>query len=105
MLSVLGDRVEKGRVPFLRRRRRADGESRFWNAILNVVLRRPAISAVAAVAVLLVLASPALNMRAVLSGTDDLPRTLPVMQVYDQIDDAFPGGQIPADRDASPATT
>ena len=39
---------------------------------------------------------PALNMRAVLSGTDDLPRNLPVMQVYDKIDAAFPGGQIPA---------
>ena len=96
VLSVLGDRVEKGRVPFLHRARRADGESRFWNAILNVVLRRPAISASLAVIALLVMASPALNMRAVLSGTDDLPRTLPVMQVYDQIDAAFPGGQIPA---------
>ena len=51
VLSVLGDRVEKGRVPFLHRVRRADGESRFWNAILNVVLRRPAISAALAVAV------------------------------------------------------
>ena len=46
--------------------------------------------------VLLVLAFPALGMRAVLSGTDDLPRNLEVMQVYDRIDDAFPGGQIPA---------
>ncbi len=28
----LGDRVEKGRVPFLHRLKRADGESRVWNA-------------------------------------------------------------------------
>jgi RND superfamily putative drug exporter len=96
ILSVLGDRVEKGRVPFLHRFKRADGESRIWNTILDVVLRRPLISAVLATAVLLVLAFPALGMKAVLSGTDDLPRNLEVMQVYDRIDDAFPGGQIPA---------
>jgi RND superfamily putative drug exporter len=96
VLSVLGDKVEKGRIPFLGRRRRQDGESRMWNAILDRVLRRPALSAILATAVLLVLAFPALNMRAVLSGTDDLPRNLAVMQVYDRIDAAFPGGQIPA---------
>jgi RND superfamily putative drug exporter len=95
-LSVLGDRVEKGRVPFLHRRRSAGGESRIWSAILDVVLRRPKVSAIAATAVLLALASPALGMKAVLSGTDDLPRSLAVMQVYDEIDASFPGGQIPA---------
>src|SRR4051794_37163250 len=96
VLSVLGDRVEKGRIPFLGRLRRTGGESRVWNRVLDLVLRRPAVSVVLSVAVLLVLAFPALNMRAVLSGTDDLPRNLPVMQVYDKIDAAFPGGQIPA---------
>ena len=30
VLSKLGDRVEKGRIPFLHRLRRADGESRVW---------------------------------------------------------------------------
>ncbi len=94
VLSVLGDKVEKGRIPFLGRRK--GGESRIWNTILDVVLRRPAVSVIAATAVLLVLAFPALGMRAVLSGTDDLPRDLEVMQVYDRIDEAFPGGQIPA---------
>ena len=39
ILSVLGDRVEKGRIPFLGRRK--GGESRMWNAILDRVLRRP----------------------------------------------------------------
>ncbi len=93
---MLGDRVEKGRVPFLGRLKRADGESRVWNTVLDAVLRRPLVSAIGATAILLVLASPALNMRAVLSGTDDLPRDLPVMQVYDEMEESFPGGQIPA---------
>jgi uncharacterized membrane protein YdfJ with MMPL/SSD domain len=94
ILSVLGDKVEKGRIPFLGRRK--GGESRMWNKILDLVLRRPVVSVIAATTVLLVLAFPALGMRAVLSGTDDLPRNLEVMQVYDRIDEAFPGGQIPA---------
>ena len=40
MLSWLGDRVEKGRVPLLGRRRPA-GESRFWTALTGRVMRRP----------------------------------------------------------------
>ena len=48
VLSKLGDRVEKGRVPFVARlRARRDGESRVWAAILDRVLRRPLVSAVA----------------------------------------------------------
>ena len=60
VLSVLGDRVEKGRVPFLHRRCSAGGESRLWNAILDVVLRAPAGLGDARHGILLVLAFPAL---------------------------------------------
>ena len=96
VLSVLGDRVEKGRIPFLHRIRRDDGESRLWNAVLGVVLRRPLASAIAATAVLVALAVPAFSMHTANTGTNDLPRKLQVMKVYDQMQAAFPGGQIPA---------
>jgi RND superfamily putative drug exporter len=96
VLAWLGDRVDKGRVPFLHRVRRADGESRAWNWVLGKVLKRPFISAVAATGVLVVLAMPAFGMHTVLTGTDDLPRKLEVMKVYDRMQAAFPGGQIPA---------
>jgi RND superfamily putative drug exporter len=96
VLAALGDRVEKGRVPFLHRRMRASGESRAWTWVLGKVLRRPALSAIAAAAVLVVLALPALGMHTVLTGTDDLPRKLEVMKVYDRMQAAFPGGQVPA---------
>ena len=63
ILSVLGDRVEKGRIPFLHRLRRENAEgSRFWGAILRPVLRHPLISAVASTAVLVVIAFPALQL-------------------------------------------
>ena len=44
MLAWLGDRVEKGRIPFLGSRRRP-GESRFWSAIIDRVMRRPVLVA------------------------------------------------------------
>jgi RND superfamily putative drug exporter len=96
LLSKLGDRVEKGRIPFLHRLRSKDGESRIWGAILDRVLGRPKIAAGLAVAALLVLAYPALSLKTGVPGTDSLPRDLAVMQTFDRIEAAFPGGPLPA---------
>ena len=41
VLAWLGDRVEKGRIPFLSRYRRPAGQSRFWSALVERVMRRP----------------------------------------------------------------
>jgi uncharacterized membrane protein YdfJ with MMPL/SSD domain len=96
VLAWLGDRVDKGRIPLLHRLRRNDGDSRAWGWILDKVLKRPAVSAVIATALLVVMALPAFGMHTVLSGTDDYSRKLEVMQVYDRMQAAYPGGQIPA---------
>ena len=59
LLSKLGDRVERGRLPFTKRRAQRAGEAgRVWSAVLDRVLRRPLIAAIAATAVLLALAAP-----------------------------------------------
>jgi uncharacterized membrane protein YdfJ with MMPL/SSD domain len=92
-LAWLGDRVERGRVPFLPRR---DGEARLWGAILDRVLRRPGVSAALSASVLLVLAAPALVMRQTDGGIADAPRSLPIMHTYERIQQAFPGGPLPA---------
>jgi uncharacterized membrane protein YdfJ with MMPL/SSD domain len=96
MLSWLGDRVEKGRIPGLSRVRRTEGNSRVWSAVLDRVLRRPAVSAIAATAFLLVLAAPVLDMKTALTGAADLPRSVEIMKTYDRIQAAFPGGPLPA---------
>jgi RND superfamily putative drug exporter len=96
-LSALGRRVEWLRVPFLgKRRHRNHGESRVWGWILDRVLARPVISAVAAAGILIALAIPALNMHTINPGVAGLPRSLPVMKTYDRIQAAFPGGPLPA---------
>jgi uncharacterized membrane protein YdfJ with MMPL/SSD domain len=96
LLSWLGDRVEKGRIPFLHRFSRRDGDSRVWAAILDRVLRRPLVSAVASAGVLVLLALPALGIHTAFPSISSLPRDIPIMQTYDRIQAAFPGGPLPA---------
>jgi len=96
VLSKLGDRVDRGRIPFLHPRRRVGGESRFWAALVGGVLRRPILWGAAAVALLVALAIPAFSLHTVDSGVQGLPRDLQVMKVYARLEKAFPGGSLPA---------
>ena len=90
MLSWLGDRVEKGRVPLLGRRRRPAGESRFWTALTGRVMRRPGLSILLAGGLLVALAIPALQMNIVTSGVDEFPQDEPVIQTYNKVKEVFP---------------
>lgn len=45
LMSLLGDRVELGRIPFLGQARRPSGGGRIWNTVLRGVLARPRLSA------------------------------------------------------------
>jgi RND superfamily putative drug exporter len=96
ILSWLGDRVDKVRVPLLWRLRRDDGEGRVWGWILDRVLRRPLVSALAAGAVLVALALPAITLHTSNTGLDALPKSMKEVQDYNRVQDAFPGGAIPA---------
>ncbi|QKW19099.1 MMPL family transporter [Kitasatospora sp. NA04385] len=98
LLSMLGDRVEKGRVPFLHRLRRDAGDgSRFWNAVLTPVLRRPLAAAVLATAVLLAVAAPLLTMRtANLTFQQQLPKGNALVATSQRVEAAFPGSPSPA---------
>ena len=88
MLSWLGDRVEKGRV--FGRNRRPAGQSRFWTAITERVMRRPVLSIVLAGGFLVALSIPALQMKSVTSGIDELPGDLAVIQTYNKVKAEFP---------------
>ncbi len=95
MLSWLGDRVEKGRVPLLGRRRPA-GESRFWTALTGRVMRRPGLSIIVAGGLLVALAIPALQMNIVTSGVDEFPQDEPVIQTYNKVKAVFPAEGVTA---------
>jgi RND superfamily putative drug exporter len=96
LLSRLGDRVEKGRIPFLGRLRRERGENRFWSAVLTPALRRPLLSAVAAAAVLLALAAPVLNIHTSQPGPESLPKGIATVATIDRLQRAFTGNVQPA---------
>ena len=97
VLSKLGDNVEKGRVPYIGRlRHRNHGESRVWGWVIDRALARPVLSVIAAGGILVVLALPALHMKTLNPGTAGLPHDMPIMQTYERIQAAFPGGPLPA---------
>ena len=99
MLSFLSEKnwLEKGRVPFVtKRRHKTNGESRVWGAILTRVLKRPLVSSVLAGGLLVALCVPALSLQFKDPGFEGYSRSQPVIQTYDRVQAAFPGGAVQA---------
>ena len=96
LLSRLGDKVDRVRVPFVGRLRRDDGEGRIWGAIIDRVLRRPVLSVIVAGSLLVALALPALQLRMVTPGADTFPQDMPIVKSYDRMQEEFPGSALPA---------
>jgi RND superfamily putative drug exporter len=103
LLSKLGDKVDRGRIPFLMRKRDVSETPRMWSAVIDAVLRKPLVSGLLAGGLLLVLCIPVLGMKTAVPGIETLPRSLPVMQTFDRIQSAFPGQQIEAEMAVSGA--
>ena len=96
VLAWLGDRIEKGRVPVPARPAQQQRREPRVGRVLTKRAQAPGALGRRVGRLLVVLALPAFGMHTVLTGTDDLPRKLDVMKVYDREQAAFPGGQIPA---------
>ena len=95
-LAWLGDRIEKGGVPIIKDQPWNAGESALWSRILNPVLRHPLVSTLAAGGLLVFLAIPAFSLHTANPGVETLPQDLSVIKTYNRMQDAFPGGPIPA---------
>jgi RND superfamily putative drug exporter len=95
-LAWLGDRIEKGGVPFIKDHPWNAGESALWSRVLNPVLRHPVVSILAAGGLLVFLAIPAFRLHTANPGVESLPQDLSVIKTYNRMQDAFPGGPIPA---------
>jgi uncharacterized membrane protein YdfJ with MMPL/SSD domain len=96
LLSKLGDRVMKGGVPFVARRRERGGEGKLWGAIVDRVLGRPRTAALLAGGAVVALAIPALSIHTSAPGLQGLPSGLRIVKTIDRIETAFPGGAAPA---------
>ncbi|HEU6446497.1 MAG TPA: MMPL family transporter [Gaiellaceae bacterium] len=97
VLSWLGDRVDKGHVPFIGRLQRRDGEGRIWSAILTPVLRHPIPAIVLAAMPLVALGLVSTTMKLAQPGPETYPESLPAVQSYKKLQEAFPGGEVPAE--------
>ncbi|TYK50856.1 MMPL family transporter [Actinomadura decatromicini] len=95
LLSLLGDKVDFGRVRLPRRRR--EGRAGVVGTLLRPVLARPGIAAVLAAGLLLALAAPALGMKTEKLRLDQqVPPGEEIAQTYTRLNAAFPGNPEPA---------
>ena len=92
LLSKLGTRVDKGRIPIVHRFRHDASGSRFWKAILRPTLAHPAAAAALAGGLLIVLALPAFHLHTAQSGLEALPKSAPTVPTIQRIEDAFSNG-------------
>ena len=90
LLSILGRWVDRPRIPLLWRLKQRSAGSRLWPALLRPVLRRPGIALTLGVISLGALAAPALGMTLSNPGMDDMPTSIPEVQTYQRISEAFP---------------
>jgi RND superfamily putative drug exporter len=90
MLSLCGDRVDRGRVPGLGSLKARIASLGLWSRVVDRVMRRPLLSAVASVALLLALAAPALQMTTGTSGVRGIPQDLAIVQKFNHLEAAFP---------------
>jgi putative drug exporter of the RND superfamily len=97
LLSLLGDRVNLGRIRRRRDPSRVTVGSRVWRAVLGVTLRRPLIAAVLATVALGALATPALRLNLQGESPDDFTGgSIPALDTFKAVRTAFPGGSEPA---------
>ena len=89
LLAVLGERINSRRLPWSKASQGA--ASPWWGRLAGTVMRRPALTALPVIAVLLFAASPLAH---VAFGTPDsgvLPTTAASRQVADTLTERFPG--------------
>jgi putative drug exporter of the RND superfamily len=93
LLSYLGPNVDRLKIPFLGRRLKAEGDGESpaarWS---HAVQRRPWTAAIAATALLLALAAPALGMRLGFPDAGNDPPSTMTRQAYDLINEGFGPG-------------
>jgi RND superfamily putative drug exporter len=95
LLSLLGDRIDSGRIVG-RRRSAKPAEATAWWRLAHRIAARPWPYLVAASVVLLLLAAPALSLKTGFPNAGDNPRSTTERRAYDLLTDGFgPGFNAP----------
>jgi len=90
VISLLGDRINSGRIPYFGRAAGAGAESRFWGRIVRAVMQRPVLSLAVAVALMLAAAIPILSYETGEAGISTLPDRFESKQGFTLVNQEFP---------------
>ncbi len=96
VLRLLGDRINRGKLPFIGYRGVTAGfsssaRSGFWTWISRVVMRRPVVSLAASAGLLLFLGSFALTMNLGYASLSNLPESTDTVHALNIFQEEFPG--------------
>jgi uncharacterized membrane protein YdfJ with MMPL/SSD domain len=94
VISLLGDRINAGRIPYFGRAAGAGAESRFWGRIVRAVMHRPVLSLAVAIALMLAAAIPILSYETGEAGISTLPDRFESKQGFILLSEEFPGQTV-----------
>lgn len=94
VLSLMGDKVNALRIPFVGRRTNDADKPGMWDRIARVVMAHPIISVAASVAVLLLAAAPYLGIQLGFAGVSTLPPNTDAYRGFVILDEEFTAGLI-----------
>lgn len=97
ILSLLGDKINAGRIPFIQRgHARFDEQAPggFWDRLARAVIARPVTAFVLSAGALAAASIPYFSINTGFSGISTLPDSLPAKQAFAVLDREFSGGFI-----------
>ena len=95
VLGLLGDRINRLRVPGTSRSHYREGGGRFWHWVTGVVTARPLVTVVLAGGLLLALAAPYLNISTGSNFIGSLPEDSNSLHAFEIVTDEFDTGAFP----------
>ncbi|MEX2245665.1 MAG: MMPL family transporter [Dehalococcoidia bacterium] len=97
VLSLLGDRINWGRIPVIQRSQQRFNEERpggFWDTLARAVIRQPALCFVVSAGFLIAASIPYFSINTGFSGISALPDSLQAKQAFTILDRDFSAGLI-----------
>ncbi len=94
VLGLLGDRVNKGKIPGLSGSTYHEGGGRFWHKITGIVTARPVVSMLLAGGLLLAAASPYLGLSTGQNFIESLPEDSPGRHAFTVLNEEFNTGAV-----------
>ena len=94
ILSVLGDRINIGRVPLISRETRADQPGGFWDRVTHIVMARPIVSLLVTAGLMIVLVIPFFDISLGFNGISTFPDDFEAKRGFVILDEEFSAGEV-----------